>query len=295
MGVISKVVDEAISIANDPKSGYDQANRWGPDYDCSALVIKLFKNAGVPLTCTYTGNMFYDMTTHGFENVTHKVNLATGAGLQKGDVLLNVVHHAALCIGNGQLVQASQNEFGGVTGGKTGDQTGNEINIHSYYNFPWNYVLRYKENGSSSQTPSAPSQEIQNGSYTVKSGDSLWAIAEKFYGNGSYFTKIMTANGLTSVSIHPGQVLKIPEASVPSQPQTPVSAKCTVTLNVLKYGDNGMNVRKIQALLDASGFSIPINGDFDTATKNAIESFQRAKSIPVTGKVDSKTYEALLS
>lgn len=295
MGVISNAVGYAKAIANDPKSGYDQINRWGPDYDCSALVISVFKKAGVPLTCTYTGNMFSDMTSRGFKNVTHLINLSTGAGLEVGDVLLNVVHHTALYIGNGQLVQASSNEFGGVTGGKTGDQTGGEINIRSYYNFPWNYVLRYNESSPGSSAQTTPSQEIQNGTYTVKSGDSLWAIAEKMYGNGSYFTKIMNANGLSSITIHVGQVLKIPEIGSSQTPATPVEARCTVTLPIVKYGDNGMKVRKIQALLDASGFSIPVDGDFGSTTKNAIETFQRAKNIPVTGNVDAKTYEALLS
>ena len=34
-----KAVTWAIRIANDPAHGYDQDNRWGPDYDCSSLVI----------------------------------------------------------------------------------------------------------------------------------------------------------------------------------------------------------------------------------------------------------------
>lgn len=293
MGIVSTAVGFAMATANDPKSGYDQSSRWGPDYDCSSLVITAFKKAGVPLTCTYTGNMFSDMISHGFKNVTHLINLATGAGLIAGDVLLNVVHHTAMCIGNGQLVQASQNEFGGVTGGRTGDQTGGEINIRSYYNFPWNYVLRYEESGSSGQAPATPSQEIQNGSYTVKSGDTLWGIAEKFYGNGAFYTKIMTANGLISSAIHPGQTLKIPDKN--GSTQTVETSTCIVSLPILKYGDTGMRVRKVQALLDASGYSIPVNGDFDSVTKNAVESFQKAKNLIASGRVDVKTYEALLS
>ena len=31
-----KAVTWAIKIANDPAHGYDQDNRWGPDYDCSS-------------------------------------------------------------------------------------------------------------------------------------------------------------------------------------------------------------------------------------------------------------------
>ena len=47
--------------------------------------------------------------------------------------------------------------------------------------------------------------------YTVRSGDSLWAIAAKQLGNGSRYTEIKALNGLKSDTIHPGQVLKLPD------------------------------------------------------------------------------------
>ena len=49
--------------------------------------------------------------------------------------------------------------------------------------------------------------------YTVKAGDSLWAIAAKYYGKGAEYTKIASAN-TDKISnpnlIYPGQVLTIP-------------------------------------------------------------------------------------
>lgn len=49
--------------------------------------------------------------------------------------------------------------------------------------------------------------------YTVKKGDSLWAIAAKFYGKGSEYSKIASAN-TDKISnpnlIYPGQVLTLP-------------------------------------------------------------------------------------
>lgn len=48
-------------------------------------------------------------------------------------------------IGDGQEVEASINEFGGVTGGQPGDQTGWEFTVRSYRNYPWDCVLRYPE------------------------------------------------------------------------------------------------------------------------------------------------------
>ena len=181
MGIIDNAVARALEIAADNSHGYDQANRWGPDYDCSSLVIDCFKRAGLPLSCTYTGNMRGDMLRCGFEDVTGSVDLSTGAGLERGDVLLNHVHHTALYIGGGQIVQASINEYGTTTGGQTGDQTGREIYTRSYYNYPWNAVLRYK--GSSETSPESPPAISQlNRNITVslpelKNGDEDVAVA----------------------------------------------------------------------------------------------------------------------
>ena len=47
--------------------------------------------------------------------------------------------------------------------------------------------------------------------YTVQPGDSLWAIAADKLGNGSRYNEIKKLNGLTSNTIHAGQVLKIPQ------------------------------------------------------------------------------------
>lgn len=46
--------------------------------------------------------------------------------------------------------------------------------------------------------------------YTVKKGDSLWAIAARTLGKGIRYTEIKQLNGLTSDIIYAGQVLKIP-------------------------------------------------------------------------------------
>ena len=52
-----------------------------------------------------------------------------------------------------------------------------------------------------------------NGSHTIVKGDTLWAIAKKYYGDGSKYTKIYNANTdkIKNPSlIYPGQVLTIP-------------------------------------------------------------------------------------
>ncbi len=143
----------AVAIANNPAHGYDQASRWGPDYDCSSLVISAWESVGVTVReagASYTGNMRGAFLACGFKDVTQRVNLATGSGMQPGDVLLNYAAHTAMVTGSGRIVAARINERNTTTGGAPGDQTGREITQQNYYNFPWDCVLRYEEAGESS-------------------------------------------------------------------------------------------------------------------------------------------------
>lgn len=135
----------AIGIANDQSHGYSQANRWGPDYDCSSLVISAYKHAGVPIdtmVVNYTGNMT-GLLKYGFSDVTSKVSLSTSNGLRRGDILWYHVSgtngHTAIYIGNNQIVHARGQSYGSS---KTGDQ-GSEIAVTSYYRGSWQHVYRY--------------------------------------------------------------------------------------------------------------------------------------------------------
>ena len=144
MNVIDKAINWAVSIANDNSHGYDQIHRWGPDYDCSSLLISAWQQAGVPVQAngaTYTGNMKNVFVKCGFEAIKFNRSIS----LKRGDVLLNEKHHTAMYIGGGKVVMASINEQGKAVGGRTGDQTGREILTCNYYvpSYGWDYVLRY--------------------------------------------------------------------------------------------------------------------------------------------------------
>ena len=153
MSKSEKAISQMEAWAADDSHGYDQANRWGPDYDCSSAVISAWELAGVPVKtngATYTGNMRGIFLRCGFEDVTASVDLSTGTGLRRGDVLLNIRHHTAMYCGDGQEVEASINENGTTTGGQTGDQTGREFLVRPYRNYPWVCVLRYTGGGEKS-------------------------------------------------------------------------------------------------------------------------------------------------
>lgn len=210
---IDAAVNWAVGIANDSRYGYDQTYRWGElspapgytnawDYDCSAFVITAWQKAGVAVKtagATNTSNMKTPFLNKGFKDVTSSVNLSTGAGLKKGDVLLKAGSHTAMVSAvsgsSVTVVQASINEKGTITGGKPGDQTGKEIWTTTYKSFA-NCVLRY---GSSTPTPPPSSNCYPK--YTGSSTSLVEALnaigVDSSYTNR---TAIAKANGITNYS-----------------------------------------------------------------------------------------------
>ena len=166
--VIERAVSWAVGIAQDDSHGYSQYNRWGPDYDCSSLVISAYEQAGVPVKeagATYTANMRRAFEQCGFKSIKY----GSGTVLMKGDVLLNEKHHAAMYIGNGQIVQASIAETGKIYG-KEGDQTTKEIEVRNVYRYGWGYVLRYEEKESEGKIVNVELKQIQFGAKCVEVG-----------------------------------------------------------------------------------------------------------------------------
>ncbi len=198
--VIESAVNWAVKIANDDSRGYDQNSRWGPNYDCSSLVISAFEQAGCRVKsggATYTGNMKAVFLRYGFSDVTSKIALSTGLGLKRGDVLLNTTHHTALVVEDGgkTIVNASINENGKTTGGKSGDQTGREIYTRGYYNYPWNVVLRYNE----SETAATSAKEDKDYSLTDNFGTGGNTVGDKFSANAyETYKLIVGGNDITS-------------------------------------------------------------------------------------------------
>lgn len=153
MTIIESAVQWAINTVNDNSHGYSQADRWGPDYDCSSFVITAYEQAGLKVKeagASYTGNMRCAFLACGFVDVTNQIGLPSGYGMEAGDVLLNYSAHTCIHIGNGKVANCRTNEGNA----QAGDQSGNEIRIQNYWNFPWNCVLRYK--GSLSENLSKP-------------------------------------------------------------------------------------------------------------------------------------------
>lgn len=125
------------------------------DRDCSSAVIDAYRSAGVDVGgATYTGNMRSCMCgTGNFEWMPMSYTA------QRGDIYLNEVNHTAMCTSAvpDMLAEFSISENGTIDGVE-GDQTGYESHIRTYYDYPWNGILRYIGEGASSKPSFGGSQ-----------------------------------------------------------------------------------------------------------------------------------------
>lgn len=236
MSKIEKAVQQMEAWAGDDSHGYDQTYRWGQhgDFDCSAAVIQACENAGIPVKskgATYTGNMLAVFKKCGFVDVTSKVNRSTGAGLLRGDVLLNTSHHTAMYCGNGKEVEASINEKGTATGGKPGDQTGKEFLIRSYRNYPWTNVLRY---AAESQASGSGKKDVTTVAKEVLAG--AW-------GNGDERKNRLTAAGYDCAAVQAEVNRLASGASTPKKSTTEIAKEVLAG----KWGNGDDRKKKLQA------------------------------------------------
>lgn len=138
---ISTAVAYMKMIANDDSHGYDQENRYSPDFDCSSLVARALSEAGFDVSIySWTGNLESQLIACGFKKCQKP--------WKAGDIHLKSGYHVCMSIDADNIAEARINEFGGITGGQTGDQTGKEIMIQPYYEYSggWGCHYRYSAN-----------------------------------------------------------------------------------------------------------------------------------------------------
>jgi hypothetical protein len=62
---------------------------------------------------------------------------------------------------------------------------------------------------------------------------------------------------------------------------------------VIKKGNKGLKVRRVQEWLSIHDCPTPVDGDFGDATEKCVKDFQQSKGMPTTGKVNKETWDAL--
>jgi len=101
---------------------------------------------------------------------------------------------------------------------KNGLDVSVDINLKQWRDYGTKTVTVKTDTGTGQQTASVEKERDASTAptaktYTVQKGDTLWALAKKYYGNGADYTKIFNAN-TDKVSnpnlIYVGQVLTIP-------------------------------------------------------------------------------------
>lgn len=322
MGVIEDAVAWAIETANDQSHGYSQADRWGPDYDCSSFVIQAFEQAGVSLReagASYTGNMRGPMIACGFVDVTYSIGLVSGYGLQPGDVLLNYSAHTCICIGGGKVANCRTDEGHP----QSGDQSGNEIRIQSYWNFPWDCVLRYKGShiGSNVTGPDTlPGAAAQPRTVLRRgmTGQDVKDLQEKLNrlgyscgkADGEYgmatFRAVVTfqedhqleadgiAGRMTMAAIE--EALAAPkDPAPPAAAPDPDAKPSEFWLPDLQLGDKDPAVTLLQAALNIRGFDCGSpDGIFGPKTQAALNRFKESRKMEQNGIADRDTWNKIL-
>lgn len=222
------------------------------EFDCSSFTQMIYQEAaGISLPRTAA------------EQATKGVAVSRNS-LQPGDLLFfdtgdGGINHVGIYIGNGQMISSELTYGVHITNVFSGG------GAQSYWE-PRFVTARRVINQSSVavQQSSQPISQSSVSVYTVKNGDSLWAIAQS---HGVSVAAIKAANGLGSNIIYPGQKLKLfataqgtASVSVSAAAETVSNSPSSATGKVytVKSGDNLWAIAQshntsVNALKNANG------------------------------------------
>lgn len=151
MTIIEKFIALVCEIISDKRFYYSQNRETFFATDCSDLILRCLKNAGLPIgKATYTGNMLDQLKATGYYDV-FKFDKTK---LQRGDILLKHISgnngHVVLYLGD--------NKIGEAAGKKAG------LRITNYYYNSYQYIIRIRDEAKCKMTT------IRKGDITIEVG-----------------------------------------------------------------------------------------------------------------------------
>lgn len=105
--------------------------------------------------------------------------------------------------------------------------------IFNYFNKPSDDSGEVSETAQSIDENGDVTKEALPGTYTVKEGDTLFLIAQKYYDNGNLYSEIVKENKLPTESIEVGQKLNIPKLDTTVSPSVSASASAQASPQAL--------------------------------------------------------------
>jgi LysM repeat protein len=216
----------AYANAAGGSSSYYESGTYGHKYQCVEYVNRFAVQALGLGNMKGTGNAI-DYAGSGRKGL-HWVQNGSGAYLpDDGDILViggGTYGHVAVCTSGGTGgVNMIQQNTGTAKGSLGVKKSGGKYSVKPWYGrsvLGWQSKRKPTAVGSSKESTSEattkPKPKEDSGTsttlrHTVRSGETLWAIAERYYGDGSRYTEIAAANHLSNPSLlRVGQRLSIP-------------------------------------------------------------------------------------
>lgn len=172
-----------------------------------------------------------------------------------------------------------------------------QLGGYMYHGSHTMYTKYCEKNGTLKKGKRTDKAELKPGTAVFVWNGSRYSHVGLYVGEGIVIEAMSTINGVTTSKVtagkwtHWGELKGVdfsdaPKDNPPAEPDDPV----------LRRGNKGEDVKKLQKLLLEKGYSVGscgVDGDFGSATQAAVKAFQKANKLTVDGVVGAKTWAAL--